>query len=198
MSLLRSGAGLPAIVAVGALTSALCLMPQPAWPAAGQAHAEAGGSTGPRFARADEGRVRDKARDRRRDEPRSGPRRDERDDQLGKARDDGRRPERKKGNDDARQPPRVQGRGTEARKDNGDEYRGERDRRPREDSRESRDGNGSPVRISPDRAAAIARNAVGGRVLKVELSGGRYRVKLLVGGERVRTVEVDARTGQLR
>jgi uncharacterized membrane protein YkoI len=53
--------------------------------------------------------------------------------------------------------------------------------------------------ISRDRAAEIARNANGGRVLSVELKGGRtYRVKILLDGERVRTVRIDARTGQLQ
>jgi uncharacterized membrane protein YkoI len=52
--------------------------------------------------------------------------------------------------------------------------------------------------ISRDRAADIARKATGGRVLSVELKGGTYRVKMLLGGERVRTVRIDARTGKLR
>ena len=52
--------------------------------------------------------------------------------------------------------------------------------------------------ISRDRAAEIARNATGGRVLSVELRGGTYRVKMLLDGERVRTVRIDARTGKLR
>ncbi len=56
-----------------------------------------------------------------------------------------------------------------------------------------------PVTISRDRAAEIARDATGGRVLSVELEGGKsYRVKLLLDGERVRTVYVDARSGAVR
>lgn len=54
--------------------------------------------------------------------------------------------------------------------------------------------------ISPDRAAAAARRATGGRVLRVELrDNGRpwYRVKVLVDGERVRSVRVDARSGRV-
>jgi uncharacterized membrane protein YkoI len=55
--------------------------------------------------------------------------------------------------------------------------------------------------ISRDEAAAIAQARTGGRVLSVDLeNGGRpwYRVKVLIAGERVRTVGVDARTGRLR
>lgn len=54
--------------------------------------------------------------------------------------------------------------------------------------------------ISPDRAAAAARQATGGRVLRVDLHGGGrpwYRVKVLVDGERVRSVRVDARSGRV-
>lgn len=57
------------------------------------------------------------------------------------------------------------------------------------------------VRLSRDEAAAIAQRRTGGRVLSVNLQrNGRpvYRVKLLIEGERVRTVAVDAQTGQLR
>lgn len=56
------------------------------------------------------------------------------------------------------------------------------------------------VQISSDRAAAIAAARTGGRVLDVRLQGGSrpvYRVKVLVSGERVRTVRVDARTGSV-
>jgi uncharacterized membrane protein YkoI len=55
--------------------------------------------------------------------------------------------------------------------------------------------------ISRDRAAEIARSRTGGRVLRVDLhDGGRpwYRVRVLIDGERVRTVAVDARSGRLR
>jgi uncharacterized membrane protein YkoI len=53
------------------------------------------------------------------------------------------------------------------------------------------------IRIDRDEAAAIARRSVGGgRVLKVQLRGQRYYVKLLLAGERVRTVRVDATTGE--
>lgn len=61
-----------------------------------------------------------------------------------------------------------------------------------------RDNGGDTARISRDEAASIARRAVGGRVLGVELRGDRYHVRLLVDGKRVRTVRVDARTGELR
>jgi len=60
---------------------------------------------------------------------------------------------------------------------------------------------GGPL-IGKDAAAAIARSATGGRVLKVELEReGKhpwYRVKLLIDGARVRVVHVDARSGELR
>lgn len=52
--------------------------------------------------------------------------------------------------------------------------------------------------ISPDRAASIARSATGGRVLKVERQGNVYRVRVLLDGERVRNVTVDAVTGKIR
>lgn len=55
--------------------------------------------------------------------------------------------------------------------------------------------------ITPDRAAEIARRATGGRVLRVDRRGnghGRYRVKVLVDGQRVRHVVVDAQSGRVR
>jgi len=55
--------------------------------------------------------------------------------------------------------------------------------------------------ISADQAAAIARRSTGGRVLSVNLRRGKrpvYRVKVLVNSERVRTVTIDARNGNLR
>lgn len=54
--------------------------------------------------------------------------------------------------------------------------------------------------ISSDRAAAVARSATGGRVLNISLKrkgAPRYRVKVLLDGKRVRTIEVDARSGAL-
>ena len=51
--------------------------------------------------------------------------------------------------------------------------------------------------ISADRAADIARSATGGRVLKVQRKGSVYEVRVLLDGERVRTVTVDARTGRV-
>ena len=54
--------------------------------------------------------------------------------------------------------------------------------------------------ISRDRAAAVARSATGGRVLKVQLKRGdrpQYVIKMLLDGKRVRQVAVDARTGAL-
>jgi len=68
----------------------------------------------------------------------------------------------------------------------------------RRDANGSRDNGGRAARISRDEAAGIARRAVGGRVLGVELKGNRYYVRLLVDGKRVRTVQVDARSGELR
>lgn len=55
--------------------------------------------------------------------------------------------------------------------------------------------------ISRDRAADIARSETGGRVLRVDLRNGDrpwYRVRVLIDGEHVRTVAVDARSGRLR
>lgn len=51
--------------------------------------------------------------------------------------------------------------------------------------------------ISADQAASIARRATGGRVLKVKRKGGVYHVRVLLDGERVRKVNVDARTGRV-
>lgn len=56
-------------------------------------------------------------------------------------------------------------------------------------------------RVSRDRAAEVARAATGGRVLRVELERNGepwYRVRVLIDGERVRSVAVDARTGRIR
>ncbi len=55
--------------------------------------------------------------------------------------------------------------------------------------------------ISRDRAADIVRSRTGGRVLRVDLHNGDrpwYRVRVLIDGEHVRTVAVDARSGRLR
>jgi len=73
----------------------------------------------------------------------------------------------------------------------------QRNVRPADGHSEDHDA-GQPVRISRDKAAAIARDAAGGRVLKVQLKGNRYHVRLLLDGERVRTVRVDAYTGEVR
>lgn len=51
--------------------------------------------------------------------------------------------------------------------------------------------------ISSGQAATIARRATGGRVLKVKRKGGVYQVRVLLDGERVRNVSVDARTGRV-
>lgn len=51
--------------------------------------------------------------------------------------------------------------------------------------------------ISADRAADIARSATGGRVLKVKRQGSVYVVRVLLDGERVRNVSVDAQTGRV-
>jgi len=55
--------------------------------------------------------------------------------------------------------------------------------------------------ISRDQAAAIARSASGGRVLDIRLqrSGNRsrYRVKMLLNGNRVRSIDVDATSGAI-
>ena len=59
-------------------------------------------------------------------------------------------------------------------------------------------GNDFVAPISADRAAAIAASATGGRVLKVERQGSVYKVRVLLDGQRVRNVSVDARTGALR
>jgi len=56
------------------------------------------------------------------------------------------------------------------------------------------------ARISRDQAASAARKATGGLVLKVQLEGKNksvYRVRVLLEGERVRTVRVDAQTGRV-
>lgn len=49
--------------------------------------------------------------------------------------------------------------------------------------------------LGPDRAAAAARDATGGKVLGVYPGGEVYHVKLLYRDGRVRMVRVDARTG---
>ena len=59
----------------------------------------------------------------------------------------------------------------------------------------------SRAAIDRDEAAAIARAATGGRVLSVVLRQAgkrpRYQVKILLAGGRIRSVSVDARTGEL-
>ena len=55
--------------------------------------------------------------------------------------------------------------------------------------------------VSPDRAAALARDATGGDVLGVRTvrRGGKtlYQVKVLLPGGRVRVVPIDAESGRL-
>ena len=51
--------------------------------------------------------------------------------------------------------------------------------------------------ISSDGAASIARKSTGGRVLKVQRKGDVYQVRVLLDGERVRNVKVDARSGKV-
>lgn len=54
--------------------------------------------------------------------------------------------------------------------------------------------------ISRGQAAEIAQQRLGGRVLNVKRTrdGQGWQVKLLMDGERVRDVVIDARTGQIR
>lgn len=52
--------------------------------------------------------------------------------------------------------------------------------------------------LSRDAAAAAARQATGGRILSVTRQGQIFRVRVLLDNERVRTIEVDATTGEVR
>lgn len=52
--------------------------------------------------------------------------------------------------------------------------------------------------ISQSQAASIASRATGGQVLSVDKRGSVWRVKVLIKGTNVRTVSVDAQTGQVR
>jgi uncharacterized membrane protein YkoI len=61
----------------------------------------------------------------------------------------------------------------------------------------SKDTESASAQISADQAAAVARSATGGRVLKVELKGRAYQIRVLLDGKRIRNVRVDAQTGQL-
>lgn len=55
--------------------------------------------------------------------------------------------------------------------------------------------------VSADEAAALVREATGGRILDVRLDGAArppvYRVKVLLDGGRVRVYRVDANTGRM-
>ena len=51
--------------------------------------------------------------------------------------------------------------------------------------------------MSADTAAAIVRQATGGKVLRVEPSSQGYRVRVLLADGRVRVFIVDAATGRL-
>jgi len=61
--------------------------------------------------------------------------------------------------------------------------------------RDSREHDGSSV--SKDRAVAVARKAVGGRVLRVRMKKGAWQVKVLSADGEVYVVYVDAQTGKL-
>ena len=55
--------------------------------------------------------------------------------------------------------------------------------------------------ISEKEAAAIARRSTGGEVLSVSLKNGNrpvYQVKVLLDSKRVKTIRVDARSGNIR
>ena len=52
--------------------------------------------------------------------------------------------------------------------------------------------------IGPDRAASIARQKSGGRVLSVQPGRNRHSVKVLSPDGRVYKIEVDPRTGDVR
>ena len=51
--------------------------------------------------------------------------------------------------------------------------------------------------VSRSDAAAIAERATGGRVLSVKQSGRYWQVKVLVDDKRVRSINVDMRTGRV-
>lgn len=59
----------------------------------------------------------------------------------------------------------------------------------------AQDGRGQSINKS--QAAQIAKQAVSGRVLRVDQSQNKYRVKVLQKSGRVVTVDVDKRTGQV-
>jgi uncharacterized membrane protein YkoI len=55
--------------------------------------------------------------------------------------------------------------------------------------------------ISENEAAAIALRQTGGKVLSVNLKGGKnpfYQVKVLLESKRVKTLRIDARSGKVR
>jgi hypothetical protein len=51
--------------------------------------------------------------------------------------------------------------------------------------------------VGPDQAARAAGRASGGRVLGIGGQAPEYRVKVITEGGRVRTVRIDARTGEV-
>ncbi|WP_232365202.1 PepSY domain-containing protein [Salinimonas marina] len=55
-----------------------------------------------------------------------------------------------------------------------------------------------PQTIDRSQAAAKAQQRVKGRVLRVDQSSGKYRVKVLKKSGRVVSVDVDKRSGQVR
>ncbi len=65
-------------------------------------------------------------------------------------------------------------------------------------NRERSRGGGERSRIDPDRAASIARQKSGGRVLGVQPGRNRHSVKVLSPDGRVYKIEVDPRTGDVR
>ena len=67
-----------------------------------------------------------------------------------------------------------------------------------ERNRERFRGGGERSRIDPDRAASIARQKSGGRVLGVQPGRNRHSVKVLAPEGRVYKIEVDPRTGDVR
>ncbi len=65
-------------------------------------------------------------------------------------------------------------------------------------NRERFRGGGDRSQIGPDRAASIARQKSGGRVLSVQPGRNRHSVKVLSPDGRVYKLEVDPRTGDVR
>jgi uncharacterized membrane protein YkoI len=104
------------------------------------------------------------------------------------------------GQNSNRQKEKRSSRSTDSQRSNAtngeDNQRNKTERAPGNSDAKNEAQNDAPT-VSRSDAAAIAERATGGRVLSVKQSGRYWQVKVLVDDKRVRSINVDMRTGRV-